>query len=388
MKINIREEIKNIREDIYYYRRDFHQNPELSFQEYRTAQTIEKHLNSFGIKYKKNIGKTGIVGELNFGDGPTIALRADMDALPIQEVSDLDYKSKNNGVMHACGHDGHMAILLGAAKVLSQNRLITKGKVRFIFQPAEEGGGGARYMIKDGCLDGVDEIYGLHLWNYQPLGEVGVKDGPIMASADIFDIIIRGKGGHGATPQGTIDAIVVASHLISMLQTIVSRNTNPLENTVVSIGKINGGQNFNIIADTVELSGTTRAYTNQNRNMIKARMEDIIKGVAEAFNAEIILKYKDGYPPTINHEIPTKNILNAASDVVGKGAGLPYLSMGGEDFSYYLQNIPGCFFFVGSAPDKENILSTPHHCSHFNINERALLVGASIYINLIENILG
>ena len=388
MKINIREEIKNIREDIYYYRRDFHQNPELSFQEYRTAQTIEKHLNSFGIKYKKNIGKTGIVGELNFGDGPIIALRADMDALPIQEVSDLDYKSKNNGVMHACGHDGHMAILLGAAKVLSQNRLITKGKVRFIFQPAEEGGGGARYMIKDGCLDGVDEIYGLHLWNYQPLGEVGVKDGPIMASADIFDIIIRGKGGHGATPQGTIDAIVVASHLISMLQTIVSRNTNPLENTVVSIGKINGGQNFNIIADTVELSGTTRAYTNQNRNMIKARMEDIIKGVAEAFNAEIILKYKDGYPPTINHEIPTKNILNAASDVVGKGAGLPYLSMGGEDFSYYLQNIPGCFFFVGSAPDKENILSTPHHCSHFNINERALLVGASIYINLIENILG
>ena len=388
MKINIREEIKNIREDIYYYRRDFHQNPELSFQEYRTAQTIEKHLNSFGIKYKKNIGKTGIVGELNFGDGPTIALRADMDALPIQEISDLDYKSKNKGVMHACGHDGHMAILLGAAKVLSENRLITKGKVRFIFQPAEEGGGGARYMIKDGCLDGVDEIYGLHLWNYQPLGEVGVKDGPIMASADIFDIVIRGKGGHGATPQGTIDAVVIASHLINMLQTIVSRNTNPLENTVVSIGKIKGGQNFNIIADKVELSGTTRAYTDQNRNMIKTRMRDIVNGVAEAFNAEIILKYKDGYPPTINHEIPTKNILNAASDVVGKGAGLPYLSMGGEDFSYYLQNIPGCFFFVGSAPDKENILSTPHHCSHFNINERALLVGASIYINLIENILG
>ena len=388
MKINIREEIKNIREDIYYYRRDFHQNPELSFQEYRTAQTIEKHLNSFGIKYKKNIGKTGIVGELNFGDGPTIALRADMDALPIQEISDLDYKSKNKGVMHACGHDGHMAILLGAAKVLSENRLIKKGKVRFIFQPAEEGGGGARYMIKDGCLDGVDEIYGLHLWNYQPLGEVGVKDGPIMASADIFDIVIRGKGGHGATPQGTIDAVVVASHLINMLQTIVSRNTNPLENTVVSIGKIKGGQNFNIIADKVELSGTTRAYTDQNRNMIKTRMRDIVNGVAEAFNAEIILKYKEGYPPTINHEIPTENILNAASDVVGKGAGLPYLSMGGEDFSYYLQNIPGCFFFVGSAPDKENILSTPHHCSHFNINERALLVGASIYINLIENILG
>ena len=388
MKINIKKEIQKISEHIYSYRRDFHQYPELSFQEYRTAKTISKHLESFGIEHRKGVGKTGVVGEIVFGDGPTIALRADMDALPIQEVGDLKYKSKNEGVMHACGHDGHMAILLGAANALSKNQKLKKGKVRFIFQPAEEGAGGARYMIKDGCLDGVDEIYGLHLWNYQPLGEVGVKDGPIMASADIFDIVIRGKGGHGATPQGTIDAVVIASHLINMLQTIVSRNTNPLENTVVSIGKIKGGQNFNIIADKVELSGTTRAYTDQNRNMIKTRMRDIVNGVAEAFNAEIILKYKEGYPPTINHEIPTENILNAASDVVGKGAGLPYLSMGGEDFSYYLQNIPGCFFFVGSAPDKENILSTPHHCSHFNINERALLVGASIYINLIENILG
>ena len=388
MKININKEIQKISDDIYTYRRDFHQNPELSFQEYRTAETISKYLDSFGITHKTNIGGTGIVGEIEFGAGPTIALRADMDALPIQEIGDLEYKSKNEGVMHACGHDGHMAILLGTANVLSKNKKIKKGKIRFIFQPAEEGGGGARYMIEDGCLEGVDEIYGLHLWNYQPLGEIGVKEGPIMAAADMFDIIVKGKGGHGATPQGTIDAIVVASHLVTALQTIVSRDTNPLENTVVTIGEISGGENFNVIADQVKLSGTTRAYTEKNRIMIKNRMKDIIDGVSKAFGSEIVLNYKEGYPPTINHKLPTKNILDSASQVVGKGAGFPYLSMGGEDFSYYLQNIPGCFFFIGSAPDEKDILSTPHHCSHFNIDEHALLVGASVYINLIKNILG
>ena len=387
MKINIKKEIQKISKHIYSYRRDFHQYPELSFQEYRTAETISKHLESFGIEHRTEVGKTGVVGEIVFGDGPTIALRADMDALPIQEVGDLKYKSKNEGVMHACGHDGHMAILLGAANALSKNKKLKKGKVRFIFQPAEEGAGGARYMIKDGCLDQVDEIYGLHLWNYQPVGEIGVKNGPIMAAADMFDIIIKGKGGHGATPQGTVDAIVVASNLITMLQTIVSRNTNPLDNTVVTIGEINGGQNFNVIADEVRLTGTTRAYTENNRNMIKKRMQDIIDGVSKSFGAEIVLKYKEGYPPTVNHEDPTKLVLEASSMVVGKGAGYPYLSMGGEDFSYYLQKVPGCFFFVGSAPDKNNILSTPHHCSHFDIDERSLLIGASVYVNLIDNIL-
>ena len=387
MKINIIKEIQKISEHIYSYRRDFHQYPELSFQEYRTAETISKHLESFGIEHRTGVGKTGVVGEIVFGDGPTIALRADMDALPIQEVGDLKYKSKNEGVMHACGHDGHMAILLGAANALSKNKKLKKGKVRFIFQPAEEGAGGARYMIKDGCLDQVDEIYGLHLWNYQPVGEIGVKNGPIMAAADMFDIIIKGKGGHGATPQGTVDAIVVASNLITMLQTIVSRNTNPLDNTVVTIGEINGGQNFNVIADEVRLTGTTRAYTENNRDMIKKRMQDIIDGVSKSFGAEIVLKYKEGYPPTVNHEDPTKLVLEASSMVVGKRAGYPYLSMGGEDFSYYLQKVPGCFFFIGSAPDKNNILSTPHHCSHFDIDERSLLIGASVYVNLIDNIL-
>ena len=385
MKIKIREEIKNIKDEIYAIRRHFHRYPELSFKEFNTAETISQHLDKFGIAHKKGVGKTGIVGEINFGPGPTIALRADMDALPIQEENNLDYKSLNDGVMHACGHDGHMAILLGAANALSKNSKLKKGTVRFIFQPAEEGLGGAKYMIEDGCLDKVDEIYGLHLWNYQLYGEVGIKDGPVMASADLFDIEVSGKGGHGATPQGTIDAIVVASNLVTMLQTIVSRNTNPLESTVLSIGKIKGGHNFNIISDKVHMSGTTRAYTEENRTMIKQRMKEVIEGVSKSFGADIKLNYKDGYPPTVNHSSQVEKVLEAASSVVASGAKNPYLSMGGEDFSYYLQNKPGCFFFVGSAPNENEILSTPHHCSHFNIDERALLIGASVYVNLIEN---
>ena len=385
MKIKIKEEIKNIKDEIYTIRRHFHRYPELSFKEFNTAETISEHLNNLGISHKKGVGKTGIVGEINFGPGPTIALRADMDALPIQEENNLDYKSLNDGVMHACGHDGHMAILLGAANALSKNSKLKKGTVRFIFQPAEEGLGGAKYMIEDGCLDKVDEIYGLHLWNYQLYGEVGIKDGPVMASADLFDIEVSGKGGHGATPQGTIDAIVVASNLVTMLQTIVSRNTNPLESTVLSIGKIKGGHNFNIISDKVHMSGTTRAYTEENRKMIKQRMKEVIEGVSKSFGADIKLNYKDGYPPTVNHSSQVEKVLEAASSVVAGGAKNPYLSMGGEDFSYYLQNKPGCFFFVGSAPNENEILSTPHHCSHFNIDERALLIGASVYVNLIEN---
>ncbi len=386
--INIRSEINDIQNSIFEWRRDFHQYPELSFQEFRTADLIAKELKSMGLEPKPNIGKTGIIADLIFGDGPMIALRADMDALPIQETSGLSFASKNDGIMHACGHDGHMAMLLATAKVLTQKKNLYNGKVRFIFQPAEEGGGGARYMIKDNCLEQVDEIYGIHVWNYQPVGEVGVKDGPVMAAADMFDIHIRGIGGHGAAPQGTVDSIIVASHLIQSLQTIVSRNTNPLDSTVVSIGKINGGHNFNIIADEVILSGTARAYTEKNRNLIKNRMHEIILGIEKTYNAKIAFNYKDGYPPTINHTDPTKKVLRAAQKVVGDRAGLPYLSMGGEDFAYYLQKKPGCFFFVGSAPNEKALFETPHHCSHFDMDEKALLIGSSIYLNLLDEIIG
>jgi amidohydrolase len=386
--MNIRSEIKDIEKNIIDWRRDFHQYPELGFDEHRTSKIIGEALKEMGLAPKMNVGKTGVTADLTFGKGPTIALRADMDALPMQEASGLDFSSKHDGVMHACGHDGHMAMLLGAAKVLTQNGDSFNGTVRFIFQPAEEGAGGARYMIEDGCLDGVDEIYGIHVWNYQPVGEVGITDGPVLAAADLFEIDIKGIGGHGAAPQGTVDAVVVLSHLVQALQTIVSRNTNPLESTVVTIGTINGGHNFNIIADEVTLSGTARAYTEENRNLIKTRMAEIIDGVAKTFGAEISFDYEDGYPPTINHTDPVNKVLKAAQRVVGEKAGMPYLSMGGEDFSYYLQKIPGCFFFVGSAPNDQKLFETPHHCSHFTMDERALLVGPSIYLNLVDDLLG
>ena len=386
--MNIRSEIKDIEKNIIDWRRDFHQYPELGFDEHRTSKIIGEALKEMGLAPQMNVGKTGVTADLSFGDGPTIALRADMDALPMQEASGLDFSSKHDGVMHACGHDGHMAMLLGAAKVLTQNGDSFNGTVRFIFQPAEEGAGGARYMIEDGCLDGVDEIYGIHVWNYQPVGEVGITDGPVLAAADMFEINIKGIGGHGAAPQGTVDAVVVTSHLVQALQTIVSRNTNPLESTVVTIGTINGGHNFNIIADEVTLSGTARAYTEENRNLIKTRMAEIIDGVAKTFGAEISFDYEDGYPPTINHTDPVNKVLKAAERVVGEKAGMPYLSMGGEDFSYYLQKIPGCFFFVGSAPNDQKLFETPHHCSHFTMDERALLVGPSIYLNLVDDLLG
>ena len=386
--MNIRTEIKKIENMIIDWRRDFHQYPELSFKEHRTGDVIANELRSMGLEPKINVGKTGVTADLEFGDGPTIGLRADMDALPIQETSGLSFSSKNDGVMHACGHDGHMAMLLGAAKVLTQKVDQYNGTVRFIFQPAEEGEGGARYMIEDGCLEGLDEIYGIHVWNYQPVGEVGVKDGPVLAAADMFDIKIKGIGGHGAAPQGTVDSIVIASHLVQALQTIVSRNTNPLESTVISVGKINGGHNFNIIADEVSLSGTARAYTEENRSLIKTRMKEIIQGIEKTFSAQITFDYKDGYPPTINHTEPAEKVLKAAKQVVGSKAGMPYLSMGGEDFAYYLKEKPGCFFFVGSAPNEKELFETPHHCSHFNMDERALLVGPSIYLNLLDNIMG
>jgi len=388
MSIKIRPEIQSLKDTIVSTRRDIHQYPELAFDEHRTSELVAKRLTSMGIDVQTGVGKTGVVGTLKGKqDGKTIALRADMDALPMQETSDISYKSVHDGIMHACGHDGHTAMLLGTAEAVSKSVDNLKGTLKFFFQPADEGQGGARYMIDDGALEGVDEAYGIHLWNYQKYGTVGVKPGPIMAAADIFKIIIHGKGGHGAAPQGTQDAVLIAAHIIQTLQTIVSRNTNPIESTVVTVGQINGGYNFNIIADTVTLKGTTRAYTENNRQLIKDRMVEIIAGIEKTFGATIELEYEDGYPPTINDPVAAENLLNAAKKIVGDGAGHPYLSMGGEDFSYFLQKVPGCYFLIGSAPQDREPLSVPHHCSHFDIDERALLVGSSVYLQLIDDLL-
>jgi len=388
MTKQIRTEIETIKDTIISTRRDIHKHPELAFNELRTSKLVAERLMSMGIDVQMNVGKTGVVGTLKGeNEGQTIALRADMDALPMQETSEVSYKSINEGIMHACGHDGHTAMLLGTAEALSKMSNKLNGTVKFFFQPAEEGQGGARYMIEEGVLNGVDAAYGIHLWNYQEYGTIGVKPGPIMAAADIFEITINGKGGHGAAPQGTKDAVVIASHLIQTMQTIVSRNTNPIESTVVTIGQINGGYNFNIIADSVILKGTTRAYTEENRQLIKQRLKEIIEGTEKTFGVKIDLDYEDGYPPTINDSLAAENLLKAAEKIVGDGAGYPYLSMGGEDFSYFLQKVPGCYFLVGSAPKGQEPLSVPHHCSHFDIDERALLIGSSVYLQLIDDLL-
>ena len=381
--MNINPDVLKIRNTIIRTRRDFHKHPELSFQEFRTSKIVAERLEQYGLIVQKNIGKTGVVGILEGAHpGRTIAFRADMDALPIQETGDVIYKSVNDGVMHACGHDAHTAMLLGAAEVLSKYQNNIQGTIKFIFQPAEEGYGGAKFMIEDGAIENVEEIYGLHVWNYQKSGTVGVQDGPVMAAADIFTIKIQGIGGHGATPQGTIDCVVVASYLIQAMQTIVSRNTNPLENTVVTFGQINGGYNFNIIADQVVLKGTTRAYTENNRELIKTRMKEIIQGTEQMFGAKIKLEYKDGYPPVINNPSITNNLKKIAQTIVEDNVIAPYLSMGGEDFSYFSNAIPGCFFFLGSAPKDRAPMSTPQHCSHFDIDEDVMLIGSSIFTEL------
>jgi len=381
--MNIHPDVLKIKNTIVQTRRDLHKYPELSFQEFRTSKIVAERLEQYGLIVQKNIGKTGVVGILEGANpGKTIAFRADMDALPIQETGDIPYKSVNDGVMHACGHDAHTAMLLGAAEVLSKYQNSIQGTIKFIFQPAEEGYGGAKFMIEDGAIENVEEIYGLHVWNYQKSGTVGVQDGPVMAAADIFTINIKGIGGHGATPQGTVDCVVVASYLIQAMQTIVSRNTNPLENTVVTFGQINGGYNFNIIADKVILKGTTRAYTEDNRKLIKSRMQEIIQGTEKMFGAKITLEYKDGYPPVINDSSVTVNLKKIAQTVVEDNVITPYLSMGGEDFSYFANAIPGCFFFLGSSPKDRAPMSTPQHCSHFDIDEDVMLIGSSIFTEL------
>lgn len=388
MTIKIDNEVNKISKNIIEWRRHIHTYPELGMELPKTAEFVAEKLSTWGIDVQTEIGISGVVGKIKGSEsGPTIALRADMDALPMQETSNVPYRSKHQNIMHACGHDGHTAMLLGAAKVLSQDKEHLKGSVRFIFQPGEEGYFGAKHMIQDGCLEGVDEIYGIHLWNYQPYGEVGVKPGPILAAADKFTIIVKGIGGHGAAPQGTVDAVVVGSHLVNSFQSIVSRNINPIESAVVTVGKFQSGNNFNIISDTAELIGTTRAYKEEVREMIIKKMNDIISGTEKMFGAEIKMDYQKGYPPTINADLPYKNIMSAAQKIVGENAREPYLSMGAEDFSYFANEIPGCFFFVGSAPLDREPLSVPHHCSHFDIDERALLVGSSIFVQVVQDLL-
>ena len=362
-------------------RRDFHRHPELGFQEIRTAGIVTNALNTLGLEVRAGVGKTGVVGLLE-GDqpGPTILLRFDMDALPIVEMNQTDYVSENPGVMHACGHDGHTTIGLAVAKMLAPHRKAMTGTLKFVFQPAEEGLGGAAAMVKDGVLENPapERSLALHLWNNLPFGQVAATDGPCMAAADKFTITLQGKGGHGASPYLANDPIAAAAQMVTALQTIVARNVNALEAGVLSVTSIKGGEAFNVIPDSVTMLGTIRTFKPEVREVIVRRFEQIVNGVAGAMDCRASLQYETTTPTV-------RNDAQMAAEVRALAEALPGVvqvaaderTMGSEDMAYMMDTVPGCYFFVGSA-NAEKELNFPHHHPRFDFDERALTMGAAL----------
>lgn len=383
------QEVDAIAPEIVSNRRDFHMHPELGFEEVRTAGRLVELLRGYGLEVETMVG-TGVVAYLRGAKpGKTLLVRADIDALPVQELSTHDYRSTHPGKMHACGHDAHMAILLGVAKVLASRQHELAGTVKLVFQPAEEGPGGALPMIEAGVLENpkVEAAIGFHVWNNLPVGQIGVRSGPIMANTDQFDLFIEGKGGHGAMPHLSVDAIAVAGQVISALQTIVARNVSPLDSAVVTLGKIRGGDRHNIIAQTVELSGTVRSFSKTVGEMLPRRIEEVVAGITGALGASYRLEYERTYPATVNDPGMTELVRRAAAEVVGEEQVIECEpSMGGEDMAYFLREVPGCYFFIGTA-NAERGLDNPHHHPGFDLDERGLPIGAKVVVQAIYDYL-
>ncbi|GFE69632.1 M20 family metallopeptidase [Chroococcus sp. FPU101] len=384
----IRLEIRALQGQLVTWRRQLHQKPELAFSECLTAELIAQNLKKMEIDFMSEIAQTGIVATIRSAyPGPVLAIRADMDALPIQEENKVDYRSQHDGKMHACGHDGHIAIALGTAYYLSQHRDTFCGTVKMIFQPAEEGPGGAKPMIEAGVLynPDVDAIIGLHLWNNLPLGTVGVRNGALMAAVETFRVLIQGKGGHGAMPHQTVDSIVVGSQIVNALQTIVARNINPIDSAVVTVGKFHAGSANNVIADTALLEGTVRYFNPVYENYFKQRFKSIIEGICQGTGATYELDYEQLYPPVINDAQMAELVRSVAVEVVETPAGIvpECQTMGGEDMSFFLQKVPGCYFFLGSA-NSEKGLAYPHHHPRFDFDETALAMGVEIFVRCVE----
>jgi amidohydrolase len=366
------------------FRREIHSHPELKYTEFRTADLVKKHLEGLGYQYESEIAETGVVSLLDSGvPGPTLLVRADMDALPILEENEVPYKSKTSGIMHACGHDGHTAILLGLASELKNNRkeIIPSGRVLLLFQPAEEGGSGADKMIEDGVLDrySVDACLGLHVWNHIDLGKIGVVDGTMMASVDEIRIRVIGISGHGAMPQHTVDPILVGSHIVTALQSIVSRNTDPLDSCVVTIGSFHSGNAFNVIPEYAELIGTVRTFSKSMYESIPQKIKTLVEGIATGLGARVEIEYKRVDKPTINHPGMANLVRTAATEVLGADSltDQDTKTMGGEDFSAFLMQKPGCYFFVGSR-NPEKGFTNPHHSSFFDFDEEAMKYGLAV----------
>jgi amidohydrolase len=391
----IRLEIRGLQPQLVEWRRQLHQKPELAFREQLTAEFVAQKLQQWGIPHQTGIAKTGIVAiiegkkhNLNPNENTQVlAIRADMDALPIQEENKVSYRSQHDGIMHACGHDGHTAIALGTAYYLYQHRQDFCGTVKMIFQPAEEGPGGAKPMIEAGVLQNPDvgAIIGLHLWNNLPLGTMGVRSGALMAATEGFRCTIHGKGGHGAIPDQTIDSIVVGAQIVNALQTIVARNVNPIESAVVTVGEFHAGTAVNVIADTAKISGTVRYFNPELGELIPKRIEQIIAGVCASHGATYELNYWRLYPPVINHADIAELVRSVALEVVETPIGIvpECQTMGGEDMSFFLQKVPGCYFFLGSANPSLG-LAYPHHHPRFDFDETALGMGVEMFVRCVE----
>lgn len=385
----VRLAIRQLQPQVTLWRRQIHQQPELAFREAKTAAFISKKLTQWGIEHQQGIAETGIVALVQGKKpGPVLAIRADMDALPIHEMNEVEYRSQQDGVMHACGHDGHVAIALGTAYYLSQHRDSFSGTVKFIFQPAEEGPGGAKPMIEAGVLEqpNVDAIIGLHLWNNLPVGTVGVRTGPMMAATEFFHCTINGRGGHGAIPHQTIDSIVVAAQVVNAIQTIVARNIDPLKSAVVTLGELHAGSAVNVIADQARLSGTVRYFDDAYEHYFAQRLDQIIGGVCQSHGASYELDYNPLYPPVVNDADIAELVRSVALSVIETPAGVvpECQTMGGEDMSFFLRAVPGCYFFLGSANEAKG-LAYPHHHPRFNFDEAALATGVEMFVRCVES---
>ena len=387
----VRKKVTDLKDEMIQIRRELHQYPELGFQEKRTAGMVAEYLGSLDLEVQTGVAETGVVGLLSGGKpGKTILIRADMDALPIEEANDVPYRSKNPGVMHACGHDGHMAVSLIAARILKSIFEKFSGQIKFVFQPGEEGFGGAREMIKQGVMRDpeVDAAIGLHLANTIPIGRLAVRAGPIMASMDSFSVKITGKSGHAAMPEEAVDAILISSQVVTALQTLISKETSPLEPLVVHVGTIQGGRAFNVVADHVELKGTVRTTNGEFQKSIPEKMGRIISNLSKSLRGSGKLDYHFDYPPVVNDERIAQMVRATAISVLGKDNILviPPI-MASDDIGFFLKEVGGCFFFVGSSnPDKD--ITGAHHNPHFDFDEDAMFIGAEILIGSVLEYLG
>jgi len=375
------EKAREVQQRVVEWRRYFHENPEPALKEFRTAKKVEETLRSFKIETKMMAGGIAVRGFLRGGKpGKTIALRADIDALPMAEETHLPFQSKNPGIFHGCGHDAHTAMLLGAAQILAAMRSEISGNVVFIFQPAEETGEGARKMVAEEVLEKVDAVFGVHILAAFPSGTLHIKSGPLMAAGDFFDVKISGKGGHGGMPQATVDPIAIASQAIAAIQTVVSREIDPLESSVVSICRIQGGSAYNIIPDFATFGGTLRSHSPELREYLPKRVEEIIRGVTAAMRGSYEFTLHKRFPATANDEKMTSFVARIARELMGADKIFPMKPlMGSEDFSYYLEKVPGAYVFLGGA-NKEKGIVYPQHHPKFDLDEDTLPFGTALHV--------